>query len=153
MICLFGHCAWWSLVSNLVGGLCPGLRGAVVVDGAPEGGLALLERGNLLLQLRDGLVVVGRVAGAREGVAVASVPSNHRLHPTAQHVQDRDSEEGQQKEESKGDDDQGGDQVDRQAGVGEENSGSFIDLPPHLIVFEKFLDRLEEAEIDHAGGS
>ena len=128
-------------VAHIVGGLGAIANRVVVVQGVPEVGLALLEGGNLLLEVGDGLVVVagvssGNVAVAGGWSAVASSVSSHNIgHHPSQDVQDRNPEQGQKEEQAKGSDDQGRDQVDRQVGIGEEDPrGLFHLLSNNLIL-------------------
>ena len=128
-------------VAHIVGGLGAIANRVVVVQGVPEVGLALLESGNLLLEVGDGLVVVagvslGNVAIAGGRSAVSSSVSTHNIgHHPSQDVQDRNPEQGQKEEQAKGSDDQGRDQVDRQVGIGEEDPrGLFHLLSNNLIL-------------------
>merc|ERR1712117_963434 len=56
-------------VAHIVGGLGAIANRVVVVQGVPEVSLALLESGNLLLEVGDGLVVVAGVSSGNVAVA------------------------------------------------------------------------------------
>merc|ERR1719219_3311993 len=101
-------------VSHIVGGLGTFADGVVVVKGAAQVCLALLESGHLLLQVRDRLVVVGCVTSGNIAVAigwgtiatVAASTSDNVRHHSAQNVQNWDSKQRQEEEKAESSNDE-----------------------------------------------